>query len=293
MSKLKILFIVNPISGITQKKQIPERIEALIDTKIIDFEIRKTQYRHHAVILAAEAVAEKFDIVVAVGGDGSVNEVSSQLINTSTALGIIPLGSGNGWARHFKLPLNTDKAIKIFNNHKKIKVDTGIVNDRHFINCAGLGFDAAVANHFAGTILRGFFSYVFSTLHQYSKFNSQEYSIQLDEHNIKGTYFMISIMNGTQFGYNLKCLPHANPNDGYFDVLLIKKFSKLFVPLLAFHAITNSLSKCFFCKVYKAKNVEIKSKSMMQMQVDGEPIKIKKEATLSLLHNSLNMIVGK
>jgi len=291
-AKQKILFIINPISGITQKKRIPEKIAKYLDHTIYDAEIRYTLYRHHAVVLAKEAVEEQFDVVVAIGGDGSIHEVSSSLVNTDVALAVIPLGSGNGWARHFKIPLNVEDAIKLLNKKNKIiNADTCTINGRHFINCAGVGFDGAVANHFATTKLRGFFSYIFSTLRQYAIFKPIAYEIIMDHAMVKNKYFMISVMNGSQFGYNIKSVPHAKIDDGILDILLIRPFPKWWTPIMILHTITNTLLYSRFVTLFHSSNVEILMKEASYLQLDGEPVKVRRRLMIHTYNKNLKMLV--
>lgn len=291
--KKKILFIINPISGVSKKSRVSDQIAEHLDHNLYDAEIRYTLYKHHSIVLTEEAVAAHYDIVVAVGGDGSVHEVSSVLVGTQTALGIIPLGSGNGWARHFKIPLQVNKAIQLFNNCKTITTDTALMNGKHFINCAGVGFDATVASHFAETRLRGFWSYAYSTFKMFLTFKPTLYEVIVDDTTHQGSYFMISIMNGSQFGYNVKSIPSANPSDGLLDVLFLKKFHKSIVLFITLRVLLNKLDKSRYAQVLKGREIKITMKDQADLQLDGEPVNVKKQVHITCSPQSLKMIIAK
>lgn len=291
--KKKILFIINPISGVSKKSRVSDQIAEHLDHNKYDAEIRYTLYKHHSILLTEEAVAAGFDIVVAVGGDGSVHEVSSVLVGTNTALGIIPLGSGNGWARHFGIPLNVEKAIKLFNNCKTVTTDSGLMNGKHFINCAGVGFDATVASHFAETRLRGFWSYAYSTFKMFLTFKPTQYEVEVDDKKYQGSYFMISVMNGSQFGYNVKSIPSADPSDGLLDVLFLKKFNKSIVFFITLRVLFNQLDKSRYAQVLRGKEIKISMKEQADLQLDGEPVNVKKHVQISCTPHALKMIIAK
>ena len=158
--KTKILFIINPISGVGKKGDLPALIEKNIDKNLFDYQITMTEYRKHAKQLAYQSAMDGFDIVCAVGGDGSVHEVGTALIGTQTKLAIIPAGSGNGLARHLNIPLNIEKAIQNINEMNVLQMDTVLVNDKPFLNAGGYGFDAIIAKKFNDSTKRGFANYV-------------------------------------------------------------------------------------------------------------------------------------
>ncbi|MCX7985407.1 MAG: acylglycerol kinase family protein, partial [Bacteroidales bacterium] len=162
-SKEKIGFIINPISGTRNKDELPEYIYQILGSRY-EIEIKFTKRRGHAFELAQQMVERQFDIVVAVGGDGTVNEVASALVHTSSALGIIPGGSGNGLARHLEIPLDWKKAIELFLHFKKVPIDYGTANDIKFFCTCGVGFDAHVGHIFSQNKKRGFWTYLKSVL---------------------------------------------------------------------------------------------------------------------------------
>jgi diacylglycerol kinase family enzyme len=162
--KKKIVFIVNPISGTSGKKFVLRLIDEYLDRNLYDYEVVKTERMGHATELAREAVAQKADIVCSIGGDGTVNEVASGLIHTRTALAIIPSGSGNGLARHLRIPTDPLSAIKILNRGLVQEMDYGTVNGKPFFCTCGVGFDAFISQKFAESGKRGPVSYLENVL---------------------------------------------------------------------------------------------------------------------------------
>ena len=159
--KKKMVFIMNPISGTTNKAGIPELIAKTLDTNTFDYEIRLTEHAGHAFEIATEAKDNGVDVVVAVGGDGTVNEVARAIVHSNTALGIIPCGSGNGLARHLMIPMQLKKAIEVINEYQIHDLDYGIINEHPFFCTCGMGFDAFVSMKFAEAGKRGPITYAF------------------------------------------------------------------------------------------------------------------------------------
>ena len=162
--KKRITFIVNPISGTQRKDHLPALIDELLDHDRFDSEVLFTEYRGHAAELTHQCVADGIDVVVAVGGDGTVNEVARSLVHTQTALGIIPCGSGNGLARHLCIPLDVRKALDIINNCQIETFDYGVINGLPFFCTCGMGFDAFISLKFAESGKRGPITYVENVL---------------------------------------------------------------------------------------------------------------------------------
>ena len=153
--KKKAVFIINLKSGTSDKAAIPDLIDTTLDKELFDYEIAVTEYAGHASEIAAKAKDNGIDVVVAVGGDGTVNEVAKAIVHSNTALGIIPCGSGNGLARHLLLPINARKAIEVINRCEIRDLDYGIINGYPFFCTCGMGFDAFVSMKFAEAGKRG------------------------------------------------------------------------------------------------------------------------------------------
>ena len=284
----RILFIINPISGATKKNKVEEKINKLVDKKFYK-EIIYTKAAKHAIEIAKEN-SSKFDTIVAVGGDGSINETFRGLVNSGCKLGIIPLGSGNGLARHLKIPLNVEKAIELINSGKSQMIDSVEINNQQFINVAGLGFDAHIAHLFDNYGKRGFISYAKLTIRELKKYKPIEVEINYNNKTKNTSKFLIAIANSSQFGNNFYIAPNAIINDGKLNVILVDKPNLL----QAFPFIIKMFTK----KADSLKNVSeiitnkitIKSKGNIVAHLDGEPYYFDKQIDIKINHKSLNVI---
>jgi YegS/Rv2252/BmrU family lipid kinase len=216
--KQKIVFILNPISGTTSKAGIPEQIESTLDKSKFDYTIVETEHAGHASEIATRAKNEQIDIVVAIGGDGTVNEVARAIVHSHTALGIIPCGSGNGLARHLMLPMNVKKAIEIINMCEIHNLDYGIINDYPFFCTCGMGFDAFVSQKFAEAGKRGPITYIENVLREGLKYKPETYEIEDETGTKRYKAFLISCANASQYGNNAYIAPQASMSDGLMDV---------------------------------------------------------------------------
>ena len=291
--KKNILSIINPISG--SKPSVKEKIEDLIDN-ILDkekynYKIKKTKRAKHAIEISKNAVNEGFDIVVAVGGDGSINEVAQSIINTDVILGIIPLGSGNGLARHLNIPLKPENAIKLINQLNVKKIDTATFNDNVFVSIAGIGFDALVAKKFAKMKRRGFSSYLKIITREYPFYKPLDYEINIDGKQIQRNALFINFANSDQFGYDTTIAPKAKIDDGLIDVCIVKKAPWIEIPILAHLLYWKQIDKSKFLEIIKAKNITIKQKRKSTVNIDGEPVKLGKELEIKINPLSLKVIV--
>ena len=196
----KITFIINPISGTKKKKEIPGLIHTILKDSDWEFEIVNTRYAGHATEIATEKAQQGVDVVVAVGGDGTVNEVASALVHTNTALGIIPCGSGNGLARHLGVPMSRLKAIELFLNGGIQQMDYGIINGKQLFFCScGVGFDALVSWEFAHAGKRGLMTYCSIALKENFKYKPETYTLKTDTgEGLTNKAFVIACGNAAQ-----------------------------------------------------------------------------------------------
>lgn len=289
--KQKILFIVNPISGGLNKAFFPNLIDKYLDHKIFDAEIIYSEYIGHARKLAENSLKNQFDIVVAVGGDGTINEVASVMESSGKLMGIIPCGSGNGLARTLKIPLKNSDAIERLNGLKIIQIDTGILNGKKFFNMAGLGFDAHISSLFAKDKKRGFSGYIKTTLNEISKYKPDDYQIEVDGQLLKQECFMLSIANSSQYGNNAHVSPTASVQDGLLDVCLIKPFPMYIFPSLGYRMFSKSADGSKFVRIVKGKEILIKRSKAGPVHLDGEPQQMGEEISVGIKHLSLNLIV--
>lgn len=289
--KQRILFIVNPISGGLNKIFIPNLIDKNLDHQKFDAKIIYTSYHTHAKVLADEAVAGDTDIVVAVGGDGTINEVAGVLESSNKTMAIVPCGSGNGLARTLRIPLDNAKAIAKINQLKTTEIDVGVLNNKKFFNMAGMGFDAHISAHFANSVKRGFLGYIKSTLQEVVGYKSQSYTIVINGEQIKTDAFMISLANSSQYGNNAHISPTASTQDGYLDICIIKPFPLKIFPILGYRMFAKTTSSSKYVSIIKAQNFEILRETEAAVHVDGEPFLMGKHLTVSVKPLALRIIV--
>ena len=267
----RIRFIVNPFSGVSRKKNIEARIEKELDHSQFTFEICYTEAPGHATVLSREAVEQGVDIVVAVGGDGSVNEVAASLIGTDTILGIIPAGSGNGFAMHLGLGRDLDKAIRILNTAKPVLIDSAVLNDQSYVNLAGVGFDASVAYRLKKSTFRGLFAYAYYAILETFQYRIQRYRIQLDgQEAFERECLLIEVANSPMFGYNFRIAPQAKLKDGLLEVVMVKKVPKWRYLFSLWRFLNNSFHKSRLVECYSVKKIEINLKEEAPIHFDGE-----------------------
>jgi len=286
----KLLYIINPISGVGKQKTIEKLLSKYSDTSKITYQIIYTKQAKQAIEIS-RTEAKNFDAIIAVGGDGSVNEVAQGLINTDTALGIIPTGSGNGFARHIKLPLKLNKAIQRINNFKTEDVDVVKVNNVFAVNVVGIGFDALITHKFAKFGKRGFSSYIKLTTKEFSKFKGIETSAKIDGINLKNNVFLFTIANGSQYGNNAFIAPKASIQDGLLNVSILKKFPLISAPNLAYRLFTRKFDKFKYSDTYKAKSITILQKGEIKTQIDGEAFTFNDKIKIDIIEKALKIIV--
>lgn len=288
--KKKICFIVNPISGIGRQKVIEKLIDEELDRTLFDYEIAYTKAAKHAIELAKDAASRNIDIVVAVGGDGSVNETAKGLVNTNTAMAVIPTGSGNGLARHLRIPLDLKKAMQVINAAKETRIDSIKMNDETFVNVAGVGFDAHIGWEFAKFGKRGFSSYLKVISREFPKYKAQDFELTIDGKSMKKNAYLISFANGSQWGNNAYIAPTADISDGVMDIAILKDFKLHNGIGIGYRLFKKTLDKSSFLEIIKAKEVIVKQAGIIA-HIDGEPIKIGNELRIKVDPLSLRVVI--
>lgn len=291
--KHKIIFIVNPISGHHNKSHFPNLVENYIDKNKYDYTIVFTEYANHATELTMKAIDDGYEYIAAVGGDGTINEVAKCMIGREQTLIIIPLGSGNGLARHLGLPFKVEKLIKeVINNGKKYKIDTATMNGVPFISIAGIGFDAMIADYFAKDENRGFLTYAKLITEKYPNYRQKEYTLILDDNKtIECKPFFVTFANSSQFGYNAEISPKASVQDGFLDVCIFKKPNILEIPIMATYFLAKQIDKSNFIDIHKAKKIQVFRKVDEVANVDGEPVEMSKDIIVEIKPLSLNILL--
>ena len=287
----KIVFILNPISGTRKKALVPELIRKYLDHQLYEYEIAETERAFHAHELAKGAAEAGADIVVAVGGDGTVNEVGSGLLYSKSALGILPFGSGNGLALHLGIPVDTIKAIKLLNNASYRMIDSAQANGKPFFCTAGLGFDAQIGRLFASTRKRGFASYIRMALSEYFHFSPHQYSIKTPDKQFSGAFFVVTIANAGQYGNNAYIAPQAEIKDGLLDICMLKPFPAWKILSIGWKLFHKSIHKSPYMQIIRAEKVTIECPQAECMHLDGEFAPVQAKLTISVLAESLKVIV--
>jgi diacylglycerol kinase (ATP) len=289
--KKKALFIINPVSGGKKKDGVPALIDQYLDSSVLDHEIVFSTLETPISQISKQAV-QTFDIIVAVGGDGTVNETASAIAGTDKILGIIPFGSGNGLARFLKIPLNTIKAIQNLNNYRTEAIDSGKINDQWFFNMAGMGFDAHISEVFSHGKTRGFRQYFKSSVQEISTYKAQNYNIVIDGKEYNREAFMLSFANSSQYGNNAHVSPNASLHDGLIDVCIIKPFPVFRLPEMGLRMLTKTSEGSKFVEIIRGKHVKVKRNAPDAVHLDGEPQIMGAEAEILIVPNSLKVIVG-
>ncbi len=289
--KLKTRFIFNPFSGKKNNDAIKNAIFEFVDPEKFDFEVVETDYAGHATQLAIDAVQMDYDMVVAVGGDGSINEVVEGLIGSNTILGIIPAGSGNGFAMHIGYGRDPLKAVKLFNNGHSEFVDICDMNNHAFINLAGIGFDAKVAYKLKKQTSRGFAAYFKLTMQQIKKYKYRPFRIKIDDKIIEDEFLTIAIANAPMYGYNFEIAPAAKFNDGLFEVILFKKAPMWRYVLSSWRMLTGNIHKSSLAMRFQAKRIEVEClvPKKSYVHVDGEGIKFKEKLIFTIRERAIKV----
>lgn len=271
-SKKKIVFILNPHSGTQSKQNVPEVIAERIDSEKFDYQVRFTEYAGHAADIARACVADGTDVVVAVGGDGTVNEVARSLVHSQTALGIIPCGSGNGLARHLRIPIDIRKAMKLINECRVEALDYGVINDLPFFCTCGMGFDAFISLKFAEAGKRGPITYVENVLKEGLKYKPETYEVEDETGAKRYNAFLIACANASQYGNNAYIAPQATMTDGLMDVVVMEPFTAFDAPQISIDMFNKTLNKNSKIKAFKAKRIHIHRSEPGAIHYDGDPI---------------------
>jgi len=291
--KKKILFIINPISGVGKKNIIPQKIKENLNIKQFDYEITYTAYKKHSFEIAFEN-KNKFDVIVAIGGDGTVNEVGSALIHSNCKLAILPTGSGNGIARHLKIPLKISKAIQKINQFQFKSIDTGLIGDKVFIASCGFGFDAHIAHQFDKVKKRGFFTYIKLVWKEFRKYQEKEILVLMNNEEKVYKKFLFSVANCSEFGNGFTISPQSDETDGVFEIIGLEKFKFYQIPRiirLFFRKKIHQSPLYFVEKFNDSILISVKNQEEFIFHVDGEVFKTKNQLNIDIKEKSLCVLV--
>ncbi|MBD1429295.1 MULTISPECIES: diacylglycerol/lipid kinase family protein [Sphingobacterium] len=286
----KILFVINPISGGKKKTAFNKKVLEVLDMQKFKPTFQQTTRPNHAYELGKMAIEEGYDAVVAVGGDGTINELGSALVGSGIPMGIIPEGSGNGLALYLGVPMNETSAINRLNRFETVDVDCGIINEKPFFNIAGLGFDATVSDRFANDSIRGPIGYLRSVINVISKYKPCKYELTIDGKLYEREAFMISVANSPQYGNNAYIAPNASVNDGVLDVCIVHKFPLYILPMMVFHLFNRSADQSEYVEIIPGKDINIKRLDAGPIHVDGEPVNMANDLNIIVKPKALKII---
>ena len=288
----KYLAIINPISGTGSKKSIPELLGQAYSSADGELFLTYTKAAGHAEELARRAAEEGFEEVIAVGGDGTVNEVARALLGTNTALGIVPKGSGNGLARSLGIAMNSEEAIRQLSMGRRICIDSCTMDGRPFFCTCGMGFDAAVSHAFAEASSRGPVTYFRTMIEEYRGFQAENYHITLDgERSFDTEAFVLVAANATQYGNNAYIAPEADLADGFLDLALIRPFPGVEAAFVLGDLMLGRLPNNKYYHTERARELIIERPSPGVIHLDGEPCHAGERVEVRLIPQSLHVII--
>ena len=287
-----IAFIVNPISGTKSKSRLAKLIRESLDLQQFAPTVVVTEYAGHATQLAQQFALQDYYAVVAVGGDGTINEVASGLIGSHTALGIVPNGSGNGFARHLDISTRMNRAVEMLNNSEPILVDYGMVNDKPFFSTCGVGFDAVVAANFSDTE-RGLKGYMQTILKDLFQYKPERYHIEGEGIDLTTTAFLVNFANASQWGYDAYIAPKASVQDGWLDIAVVSEFPMVIAAGLALRLFTKTIDEMVHMNMLRAKELTLTREEEGIMQIDGTPVMMPATLHVKIVEDGLKVLVKK
>lgn len=289
--KEDIVFIINPASGRGDKYGVSSLLQKFINLNKYTPHIEFTSRPGHATEIACKALDLGVKKIVAVGGDGTINEVGQVLIDRDVALGIIPMGSGNGLARHLKIPMDTESAIKVINQGRVITIDSVELNEKPFFCTSGIGFDAHIGRLFANANIRGLRGYIITSLKEFYKYQSDSYKVRFNNEEFSGKAFLITFANSCQYGNNAMISPCADIQDGLLDLCIMKPFPKLYATRLGAKLFSGSIDKCSYLDIYKTQEIFVERAKNDVVHLDGEPYEMEANLHIKVKPLSLQVIV--
>ena len=290
MSKKRILFIVNPISGHRDKSRFRDKVVCELGGEDFVCEVVFTERAGHAAELSAEAVGV-CDIVAAVGGDGTLNEVARSLVGTDTAMAVIPCGSGNGLARCLHIPTDTGRALRLLRDGCVRRIDTATVNGRFFLSVAGIGLDAQTAFDFAQDPRRGFIPYAYYASSNYFHLKPETVKITFDgRKTLTCSPMLVTFANSNQYGYNAVIAPHASLQDGLLDTCILSRPPLPVLPAFVTMLMHGLLDRSRYLTEIQAAHITVERPSAGVVNLDGEPVMMDAVLEIRVVAGSLGVV---
>ena len=295
MKPTSIHFIVNPISGNGNNLITPKLVSGVFNFDEFKVKIKQTQRPKHAKELALKSIKEGADVIVACGGDGTVNEIASSLVGSNVKLGIVPMGSGNGLASALKIPKSISGALNVIKNSNSTQIDVGEINKHYFFSNTGIGFDANVINNYSKTKQRRLGSYLRASLLTF--FNnppSLSVKITTESKSLRLKPFMVFVSNSNEMGYDISLTPKASIQDGMLDAIIVEPLNKLEIIYFGFLLLIKRPQSFKKAHYFLTKNLEITNleKGGVLAQIDGESVQIKaKQINIQIKQAALSVVV--
>lgn len=296
MNKLKQLhFIVNPISGKGKSLVTEKLLHAHFPASEYNIEIHFTKFKNHAIELVHEALQANTDLIIACGGDGTINEVASQLVNSKIPLGIIPQGSGNGLSSNLKIPRNLGQALQVIKNFKVDAIDVGKINDHFFFSNTGIGFDASLIKHYELSQKRTLKGYIRAGLTAFfEKKKSEALLVKKGENQFSILPFLIFVSNSNEMGYRMSITPKASLQDGLLDVVMIPQTNPINKVVWSTSLLLKKSHWFKKIQTFQTNKIQLEGEEIteLEVQIDGEfKTILSKEITIQVLPKSLKIIM--
>lgn len=292
MDKTRILFIANPISGTHDKRPIIESLPRFLSEEQFQWEVVWTDHRGHAAEIAQRAAEDGIDVCAAIGGDGTVNEVARSLCHTQTALAIIPMGSGNGLARHIQIPMNPNGALEVLARCEIKPLDYGLINEIPFFCTCGMGFDAFISEKFANSGKRGLLTYIENTLKGGLSYEPETYEIELDGQKEHYKAFLIACGNASQYGNNFYIAPQASMSDGLLDVTIMEPFNVLEAPQIVMQMLNKTLDSNPHIRTFQCRSLHVHRSQPGVIHYDGDPAEAGTDIDIRMVPQGLHVVVN-
>jgi diacylglycerol kinase (ATP) len=269
-SARRFFLIVNPVAGLQRGTRAVRHLVSILRKEGVDVDFHITRHRGHAIELSAEASRKGFDLVVAVGGDGTVIEVAQGLIGSQTPMGIVPWGSGNGLAFDLGIPSGLRRCAKLLIHGTDNQLDICKFNDQYFVCTAGIGFNAQIAAKMNQSSVRGFLKYVQLVIQESILFKPFRIRMKLNGHTLEIPVFMVTFANASQFGNHAHIAPRADMSDGLMDVVVVRPFNKILLPLVAFSLFSKRIERFPFVESFRAQEIYLEAEDVTHYYYDGE-----------------------
>lgn len=285
----KIAFVINPNAGVKKKIDIIQFIKTHFP-RHVSYDLIVWKNKDDFESVKQQILIGNYKIVVACGGDGTVNQVASVVAHTNMALGIFPLGSGNGLARSNRIPLDLNQALQIIERGTVKQIDGAMINQYPFFCTAGVGFDAHIANEFATSTKRGFVTYFKTTVKEFFGYTPNLYKITVDDKIIETKAFLITVANAGQWGNDVYIAPEAELSDGILNVSILKPFSNFAIPMIGIKLFSKKIHTSINLQSEKGKLIDIEFNGKLPVHFDGEPIRVSDKLSIKIMPLALKIV---